>query len=114
MVQECLLVSANLRRTKESIGQKKYEHQQKDKIKKLVDALSLTEQQETQLTAIIEKHKVSMKEMDKGMKEKFQHAREQKIAEINAILTPDQQLKFKELIEKYKKRGKKHHRSQEH
>lgn len=85
---------------------KHHTYQQKDKIKKLVEVLSLTSDQEIQLTAIVEKHKSSMKDMDNHVKDTFQQARDQKIFEINAILTPEQQEKFKELIEKYKKHRK--------
>ena len=87
---------------------KSHTYQHKDKIKKLVKALSLTTEQEAQLTAIVEKHKASMKEMDTRVKETFKQARDQKIAEINAILTPEQQEKFRLLMEKYKKHRKGH------
>jgi len=85
-----------------------YSHQRMTE--RFTKSLSLTPTQVTQLEVILEKHKESIMEIRKDTRKTFKLHREKKVAEIEAILTPEQQVKFKEMREKHKKRRNHRHR----
>ena len=73
-------------------------------------SLSLTPLQVTQLEVILDKHKESIMEIRQDIRKSFKVHREKKIAEIDAILTPEQKIKFKEMREKHKRKRHRRHR----
>lgn len=71
---------------------------------KFTKALSLNPTQVAQLEVILDRHKESIKEIRQDFRKTYRSHREKKISEIEAILTAEQQVEFKKLREKYKKK----------
>lgn len=87
---------------------KKYGNHRYERItEKFSKSLSLNSKQETQFKVIIDRHKVSIREVRKEFKVKFKELKDKKISEINDILTPEQQNKFELLRKKYQKKNHK-------
>ena len=79
-------------------------------VQKLSKELALSVDQEVKVKAIINQHRVSIKEVRKELKTTFKNLQDQKVSEINEILTPDQQEKFNEIRKKYKHKKDRRHK----
>ncbi|MDA1354080.1 MAG: hypothetical protein O3A01_06430 [bacterium] len=72
--------------------------------------LDLTADQQQKLDEIVSRHTVSINKIRGEFRAKYDGLREKKVGEINAILTPQQQSKFREMRAKWNgKKGKKSH-----
>jgi Spy/CpxP family protein refolding chaperone len=78
------------------------------RIEAMTRQLDLTREQRKRVRAIMERHRDENRELTRAMLEKcgadMQGLRERVDQEINTVLTPEQQRRFKELVEKRGKR----------
>ncbi len=78
--------------------------------KRFYQKLNLTAEQTKQLESILEKHQKSIEQMRSSFKKDFKSIKDQKIAEINSILTSEQKGKFSKIREKRNKKYNKKHK----
>lgn len=87
---------------------KKYHYSHPQKMTdKFAQKLDLTDKQKGQLFTILETHKTSIQAMRKKMRGEFKLIRDQRVSDINAILSSEQQEKFAKMQKKYEKRHSK-------
>lgn len=68
--------------------------------------LDLSEEQKTQLIAILESKREKIRSLNQEMRPRFQEIREATRAEIRSILTPEQQVKFEHLRQAWREKRK--------
>ena len=73
-------------------------------VARLQRELSLSPEQLTQVTAILEQTSQRFQEIRDRMEPEFQAIREQQRLRIMAILTPDQQPKYQKIIEEHRRK----------
>jgi Spy/CpxP family protein refolding chaperone len=81
-----------------------------------IKALKLSSEQDIAFRAIMAQHAVALKQERHHLKGRYDALKAQKISEINGILTPEQQITFKQLMEKHEKgkKGKKGYDGSKH
>jgi len=85
---------------------KRHEHRAKRLLKKFNKKLSLTDGQKQTVEKILSVKMEKVKQLRKKIRPQFKEIRESVRAEIRALLTPGQTLKFETMVKEHEKRRK--------